>query len=179
MAARDARVEPEHDGSTYVSLSSPAGISIETSRLILRRPTLSDVPRLFEILGDAVAMRYTHVDASLRHCRRRVAGHEWQRRRSGYAPWTVVTKIGARIIGWGGLYDDPFDPGWGVEIGYFFEPAVWGQGYATELTSACTAFAANVLRLPETWAFAEVRFVPEIDRLLYRHGRQDQRLESA
>jgi ribosomal-protein-alanine N-acetyltransferase len=161
----------------------------ETSRLILRHPTLADVPRLFEFLGDVEAMRYTHADASPRACRRRVAVHEWRRRRNGFAPWTVVTKGDARIIGWGGLYDDPFDPGWGVEIGYFFDRAAWGRGYASELTAACTSLADDVLRLPEVRAFSRpentgsrrvlekagfevVRFVPEMGRFLYRRGRQ-------
>jgi [ribosomal protein S5]-alanine N-acetyltransferase len=163
-------------------------MDIETSRLTLRHPTLADVPRLFAFLGDAEAMRYTHADTSLRQCRRRIAVHEWQRRRNGYAPWTVVRKADARIIGWGGLYDDPFDPGWGIEVAYYFEPDVWGRGYATELTLACTGFADDVLGLPELRAFArpenvgsrrvlekagfEVeRFVPEMDRFLYRRGR--------
>ena len=166
-------------------------MDVETSRLVLRRPTLSAVPRLFAFLGDAEAMRYTHADASLRQCRRRVAIHEWQRRRNGYAPWTVVRKADARIIGWGGLYDDPFDPGWGIEVAYFIEPAAWGQGYATELTRACTTFADDVLGSPEICAFARpdntgsrrvlekagftvVRFVPEMDRFLYRRRRPDQ-----
>ena len=165
-------------------------MNVETSRLILRRPTLSDVPDLFAFLGDAEAMRHTHADASPRECRRRVAVHEWQRRRNGYAPWTVVRKADARIIGWGGLYDDPFDPGWGIEVAYFFEPAAWGQGYASELTLACTAFADDVLGVPEICAFAHrdnigsrrvlekagftvVRFVPEMDRLLYGRSRPD------
>jgi ribosomal-protein-alanine N-acetyltransferase len=51
-------------------------MDVETSRLILRRPSLVDVPALFEFLGDAQAMQHTHVDASLRECRRRVAVHE-------------------------------------------------------------------------------------------------------
>jgi RimJ/RimL family protein N-acetyltransferase len=161
----------------------------ETARLILRRPTLTDAPALFVFLGDAAAMRYTHADASLRTCRRRIAVHEWRRRRNGYAPWTIVTKTTRRIIGWGGLYDDPFDPGWGVEVAYFFDPAAWGRGYASELTTACTQLADNVLLLPEVKAFAHpanigsrrvlekagfesVRFVPEMERLLYRRGRQ-------
>jgi [ribosomal protein S5]-alanine N-acetyltransferase len=168
-------------------------VNIETSRLILRRPALKDVPRLFEFLGDVVAMQYTHADTSLRSCRRRIAVHEWRRRRDRYAPWTVVTKADARIIGWGGLYDDPFDPGWGVEIGYYFDPASWGQGYATELTNACTSFADTVLELPEVRACARpenagsrrvlektgfelVRFVPEMERFLFRRGRQGERL---
>ena len=161
----------------------------ETARLILRRPRLTDAPALFEFLGDAEAMRYTHVDASLRACRRRIALHEWRRRRNGYAPWTVVAKASGQIIGWGGLYEDPFDPGWGVEVGYFFHPAAWGRGYASELMAACTAIADEVLRVPEITAFAHpenggsrrvlekagfepVRFVPEMERMLFRRGGQ-------
>lgn len=160
----------------------------ETSRLLLRRPTLADVPRLFEFLGDVEAMRRTHADASLRECRRRVAVHERQRRRIGYAPWTVVTKADGRTIGWGGLYDDPFDPGWGVEVGYYFDPEAWGKGYATELVVACVSLADDGLGLPEVRAFARpenagsrrvlekagfevVRFLPEMERLLYRRDR--------
>jgi len=86
-------------------------MNIETPQLLLRPPVLTDVPKLFEFLGDAEAMRHTHVDASVRACRRRVAVHEWHRRRNGYAPWTILTRTDGRIIGWGGLYDDPFDPG--------------------------------------------------------------------
>lgn len=163
-------------------------MNIETARLVLRRPRLADVPSLFEFLGDAEAMRYTHADTSLHGCRRRVAVHESRRRRDGYAPWTIMSKAENRIIGWGGLYDDPFDPGWGVEAGYFFHPAAWGRGYATELMEACTSLADDVLRLSEVRAFARpenvgsrrvleksgfevVRFVPEMERFLYRRGR--------
>jgi ribosomal-protein-alanine N-acetyltransferase len=161
--------------------------AIETARLILRRPTLADVPVLFSFLGDADAMRHTHVHATLRFCRRHVAAHEWQRRRLGYAPWTVVTRTDGRIIGWGGMYDDPFDPGWGPEVGYFFHPDAWGRGFATELVTASVAVADQVLRLPVLTAFAHpdnaasrrvlekagfetIRFVPEMDRWLFRRA---------
>ena len=93
-------------------------------------------------------------------------------------------------MGWGGLYNDPFDPGWGVEIGYFFHPAIWGRGYATELVTACVDIADRVLALPEVSAFARpeniasrrvlekagfkvVRFVPAMARWLYRRGRSN------
>jgi [ribosomal protein S5]-alanine N-acetyltransferase len=155
----------------------------------LRRPRLADVSALFEFLGDPDAMRHTRVDASLRDCRRRIAAHEWQRRRDGYAPWTVVTKAEGRIIGWGGLCTDPFEPGWGVEVSYFFHPDAWGRGFATELVGACLDVADRVLKLPEVRAFARpentasrrvlekagfeaLRFVPELQRLLYRRTRQ-------
>jgi ribosomal-protein-alanine N-acetyltransferase len=160
-------------------------MTIETVRLLLRRPVLADVPALFEFLGDAGAMRHTHVDTSFRACRRRIAVHEWRRRRDGCAPWTLVAKREGRIVGWGGLYDDPFDPGWGVEVGYYFHPEVWGRGYATELVSACLELADRELELAAVRAFAhpentgsrrvleksgfEVeRFVPKMTRFLYR-----------
>jgi ribosomal-protein-alanine N-acetyltransferase len=146
------------------------------------------VPALFEFLGDPDAMRHTRVDASLRDCRRRIAVHERRRRRDGYAPWTVLTRSEGRIIGWGGLYQDPFEPGWGVEVGYFFHPTAWGRGFATELVRASLDVADRVLKLPEVRAFARaqniasrrvlekagfevVRFVPELERLLYRRTR--------
>lgn len=162
---------------------------IETERLLLRPPRLSDVTMLYAFLGDAEAMRHTHVDRSLRQCRRRIAVHERRRRRDGCAPWTVITKHDGRIVGWGGLYEDPFDPGWGIEVGYSFHPAAWGKGYATELVSAALDVADNALQLPEVRAFArpenaasrrilakfgfqDVRFVPDMQRMLYRrlHG---------
>jgi ribosomal-protein-alanine N-acetyltransferase len=162
--------------------------SIETTRLSLRPPRLSDAPQLFEFLGDPIAMRFTHCDVSLRQCRRRIAVHERRRRSDGCAPWAVVTKADGRVVGWGGLYNDPFDPGWGVEVGYSFHPAVWGRGYATELVMACLEFADRTLALPPLIAFAKlgnvasrrvlektgftpVRFVPKMDRLLYRRER--------
>jgi [ribosomal protein S5]-alanine N-acetyltransferase len=145
-------------------------VNTETSRLILRRPLLADVPRLFEFLGDTYAMRYTRVDGTLRQCRRRIAVHERRRRRDGFAPWAIVSKLDARIVGWGGLYEDPFDP-WGVEVGYFFDPAYWGLGYASELTRACTFLADNVLNLPEVRAFANPQNIRS-QRVLEKAGFQ-------
>jgi [ribosomal protein S5]-alanine N-acetyltransferase len=130
-------------------------------------------------------MRYTHADASLRACRRRIAAHDWRRRQDGFAPWTIVEKADGRIIGWGGLYVDPFDPAWGAEVGYFFDRSAWGRGFASELVRACTALADNGLWLPELHAFAHpdnvaskrvlakagfgaVGFVATMQRVLYR-----------
>ncbi|RDJ23583.1 N-acetyltransferase [Bosea caraganae] len=162
-------------------------MDIQTERLLLSPARLADVPALFAFLGDARAMQHTHRCETLRECRRHVAGHEWQRRKRGYAPWTIRSRADGAVIGYGGLYEDPFDPGWGVEIGYWFAPSAWGRGYATELTNASLAEARDQLRLAEVWAFAKPenlgsgrvldkagfekqRYVPEMERWLYRHG---------
>lgn len=167
------------------------GLQIETPRLLLRPSRLSDVPALFEFLGNRESMKHTHTDETPAACRRRIAVHEWRRRRDGYAPWTIVRRGDGKVIGWGGLYDDPFEPGWGCEIGYFFNPNAWGCGYASELVATAMNLADRELRLPEVRAFAHpenagsrkvlekagfrvVRFIPEMNRFLFsRAGRQD------
>jgi len=163
---------------------------IETARLLLRPPRLTDAPPLFEFLGDVRAMQYTTPQASLRDCRRYLAAHERQRRRVGCAPWIVIEKETGTAIGFGGLYEDPFDPGWGVEVGYFFAPAAWGNGYATELTLFCVALARQQARWQALRAFAhpqntasqkvllksgfrQERFVPHMQRFLYRRDLRD------
>jgi [ribosomal protein S5]-alanine N-acetyltransferase len=164
-----------------------AQMNILTERLSLRPTRPSDVPGLFAFLGDAQAMRYTAHFETLRACRRHVAGHEWQRRRLGCAPWVIRRRVDEAIIGWGGLFEDPFDPGWGVELGYWFAPSAWGRGYASELATASVAEARDRLHLPELRAFARPenlgscrvlekagfvpeRYVPELERNLYRHA---------
>jgi RimJ/RimL family protein N-acetyltransferase len=119
--------------------------------------------------------------------------HERRRRRCGYAPWTVVTRADRRIVGWGGLYDDPFEPGWGVEVGYWFHPQAWGRGYASELVRASLAFADDGLGLDDVKAFARpqnaasrrvlekagfqpVAFVPKLERLLFCRRRAPRRM---
>ena len=155
-----------------------------TERLILQNTRTSDVPALFSFLGDREAMQHTHCCASLRECRRHVAGHEWQRRRIGHAPWTIVRKADGAVIGWGGLYEDPFDRGWGIEVGYWFARSAWGQGYASEFVNASLDFAresgvdlVSAFARPENTAscrvlekagFRKERFVESLARNLYR-----------
>ncbi len=157
---------------------------LQTKNLKLCRARRDDVPDLFSFLGDASAMALTHVDHSSKDCRRRVMVHEYFRRRDGCAPWVVRESDTNRIIGWGGLYQDPFEPGWGFEVGYFFHPEAWGKGYASQLVAAALAVADDDLKLPEVHAMAHLqnhgsqrvlekagfilaRALPERARLLY------------
>ena len=147
---------------------------LETKRLLLSAPKLSEVPALFEFLGDPQAMQYTQCDSDITKCRRRIAVHEWQRRTLGYAPWTVRKKGENKVIGWGGLYDDPFDPGWGIELVYYFAPSVWGNGYGSELCEVALEIADKHLQAAKVSAFAHPKNTAS-DALLMRVGFKYQR----
>ena len=127
---------------------------IETARLLLRPLRDEDVEPLWEIQGDPQAMRFTYVAPSLMECARRLRTHEALRAENGFAPWVAVLRGEDCVVGWGGLGVDPFDPGWGPEVSYFFHPAQWGRGLATELVAASVRHGFDALSLPAIGAFA-------------------------
>jgi ribosomal-protein-alanine N-acetyltransferase len=127
---------------------------IETSRLTLRGFESDDVDPLYAIQGDPQAMRHTYVAPSREECARRLEIHEALRAEHGFAPWVVVWRDDGRVIGWGGLGIDPFDPGWGVEVSYFVDPSYWGRGVATEVVAAALGRGFGRHALLEIGAFA-------------------------
>jgi ribosomal-protein-alanine N-acetyltransferase len=126
---------------------------IETARLTLRGFRDEDVDPLFAIQGDREAMRFTHAASSRQDCAHWLRTFAALESTRGFAPWTVILQTEARVIGWGGLSIDPFDPGWGIEVSYFFHPAYWGRGYATELVRATLQHGFGTLSLPAIGAF--------------------------
>jgi ribosomal-protein-alanine N-acetyltransferase len=158
---------------------------VRTANLILRDFEQGDLEPLYAIQSDAEAMRYTWIAPSREASAQRLQAYAAQKALLGYAAWTVVLAADNRVIGWGGLNIDPFDPGWGPEVAYFFHPAHWGKGYATELVRAALedGFAAHSLEEikafahPENLAsirvltkcdFRQTDFVAHMNRNLYR-----------
>jgi RimJ/RimL family protein N-acetyltransferase len=165
-----------------------AAARVETARLTLRPLEASDVPALYAIQSDRTAMRYTYAAPSLAECERRLQAYEAQRVERGFAPWVALLRAEGAIVGWGGLGVDPFEPGWGAEVAYFFHPARWGRGFATELVDAALAhgFADHGLavigafahpdngasiRVLEKGGFELVRFEPALGRNHYETAR--------
>jgi RimJ/RimL family protein N-acetyltransferase len=58
-----------------------------------------------------------------------------------------------RVIGWGGLNVDPFEPGWGIEVAYCLHPDTWGKGYATQLVRASLDVGFGTFQMPAIVAF--------------------------
>ena len=139
--------------ATSLALPARGAPTVETTRLYLRAPTLSDVDALFDIQGEATAMRYTFVAQDRAATERYLRAYATRFDEDGFAPWTAVLKEDGRIIGWGGLNKDPAEPQWGPEIAYFFHPSVWGRGLATELVRAALDYAFDTVALREVFAF--------------------------
>jgi ribosomal-protein-alanine N-acetyltransferase len=158
-----------------------------TARLLLRAPEPSDVDPLFAIQGDAEAMKFTYCAPSRDATAVRLEEYAARFAEDGFAPWTVVLAAEDRIVGWGGLNKDPGEPEWGTEVAYYFDPAYWGRGLASELVRESLALAFDDLDLdldyvgaftmPENapsarvllkTGFEQIRFIPELERDEYR-----------
>ena len=126
----------------------------QTARLNLRPLREDDLPLLYEVQSNRDAMRFTCVASSLQEFSRRLRTFEDSRAGLGFAPWVVMDRSESRVIGWGGLNVDPFDPGWGNEVSYWFHPAYWGRGLATELVLSSLSHAFDTLSLSRVSAFA-------------------------
>ena len=132
---------------------STTTIPLETDRLTLRVFREADIEPLYRIQSNAQAMRYTYHAPSFEAAAQRLRAYAAQHEQLGFAPWTVVLRTKERLIGWGGLNVDPFDPGWGIEVAYFFHPAYWGQGFGTELVQASVEQGFTKHNLSEINAF--------------------------
>ena len=159
----------------------PSVLASETPQLWLRPPKPADVDPLFEIQGDHEAMRFTWCAPDRRGTAVFLESYAERFGEDGFAPWTAVLKGEERVVGWGGLNKDPNAPHWGAEVSYFFHPAYWGRGLASELVAEALRLAFARLRLREVAAFthrengasrhllekagfAWLRYEPELER---------------
>lgn len=118
---------------------------LTTARLLLRPTVVSDVGRAFDIQSDwnvTRMLRMARFPPDQEEIRRWFAGHgrEW---RAGEA-YRFGVECAGRFIG---LVDlDEVCAGWG-DVGYWFERASWGHGYALEAARAVVHFAFNEVGL--------------------------------
>ncbi len=121
---------------------------IKTRRLVLKPMVSADAPAMTAIVGQLEVSRmlgsFTH-PYTLDQAETRIAGSQYKGRPGFFLG--IYLKSG-RFIGAAGMGGDP------INIGYYIDPTLWGQGYATE---ALDAFLSDMMpRLGLDELFADV-----------------------
>jgi [ribosomal protein S5]-alanine N-acetyltransferase len=120
--------------------------SIETPRLLLRRPLAADAIALRSLFCSEQVKRYLGGALSTQAAQKRVAGlfHTWENPKDGrWGEWVICEKgsdepLGICSLGW-------FETE--IEVAYMLTPTVWGHGYATEAARACLTYGFEKLQL--------------------------------
>ncbi len=120
---------------------------IHTPRLILRRVTLDDLPRIEAIYTDAAGMEFKGGPRTRASIRKMVEGTIRFYENYGYGRWGVISRTEELLIGWCGLMHQEVDGTEEVEVSYHLDRAYWGQGFATEAAQAVKEYGFNTLRL--------------------------------
>src|SRR5688572_14444540 len=138
-------------------------MQLATDRLILRELAERDAERLFAIESRPDVNRYlmsipARVDDSLAYVRRIMADADKMPRR--VYDFAVTLRGDDTLVGRCGMHSDD-DPR-SAMIWYTLDPAVHGQGYATEAARALVAFAFEELKLHRVWADVDPRNPPSL-----------------
>jgi RimJ/RimL family protein N-acetyltransferase len=125
---------------------------IETPRLVLRRPLVSDAETVFaRYAGDPAVTRFlgwrTHSSAADTQMFLACCDAEW--RLSGVGPYLIQSREDGELLGSAGLrVSSPQH----ATIGYLLAQDAWGRGYATEAVRALRdlALRLGIIRLTAT-----------------------------
>jgi RimJ/RimL family protein N-acetyltransferase len=114
--------------------------AVETTRLLLRVPQLTDAQAFMGIFWDPEVVAQKQVtlteppgglDLALKNTKAMI--RQWELR--GYGHWSVVEKATGEVMGCVGFYH-PQGPWPGVDLGWLIHRSRWGHGFATEASSA-------------------------------------------
>ena len=122
-------------------MADPAAGTIETSRLILSRPSLADADEIFaRYANDADVTRYLNWPRhrSIADTRAFISWSdgEWERWPAG--PYLIRSRESHQLLGGTGLSFHTFEE---AMTGYVLAKDAWGQGYATEALGAMVDLA--------------------------------------
>ena len=149
---------------------------VTTARLDLRRFETADVDALADVFAKREVWEFpfgrafdrdetaTFVETQRSH---------WDA--CDFGLWIVIERASERIIGYAGLSVPMFLPAIlpAVEVGWRFDPAVWGRGFASEAARAALDQAFTTLELPEVCSVPQVDNTASVavaDRIGMRRG---------
>lgn len=97
----------------------------------------------------------------------------------GFGCWIAIERKTSRVVGYVGISVPTFLPEIlpAVEVGWRFDPAVWGKGYANEGARAALDEAFMTLELPEVCSVPQVGN-PASSRVCERLGMRFERIVS-
>ena len=128
-------------------------MQIETPRLIIRAFEPRDAEPWLTLVNDPEVTRYTPPSppATLETFQGAQERRHAMERERGYAMWVVEAKDSGAFLGQCGLY--PAErTGPEIELAYHFNPAAWGQGYATEAATAVLGYGLGPVGLDQVIA---------------------------
>ena len=125
---------------------------LDTPRLRLRRLTGADRPALAAILQDPVAMTAYEGAFTDQMVTDWLIRQRERYRTDGFGLWGVELAATGELIGQCGLTTQHILGADVVEVGYLFNRAHWGQGYAVEAAAHCRDFAFEQLGVERVWA---------------------------
>lgn len=143
-----------------------------TENLLLRPPVMDDLERFFAIHADPATNRFNPAGPLKEReeaCNRLGAWiRHWQEH--GYGQWAVASRdTPEHVIGFGGISLRDYAGVERVNLGYRFDTAAWGKGYASELGRAALRFAHEELQLPDVFGLVRPRHLASI-RVLEKIG---------
>src|SRR5215213_1097977 len=130
---------------------------LETERFILRDWTLEDTTALFEICRDAEVMLYIGTGKPYKTVDEAEKFLQWAveyQKENGFCRWAVVEKASGKIVGSCGFACRHQLPQ--AELGYLFDRAVWGKGFATEAARACVNYGFEKFGFREIIALTDL-----------------------
>jgi RimJ/RimL family protein N-acetyltransferase len=154
--------------------------SVETARLLLRVPELTDAEALTAIFWDPEVVKQKQVtlkeapgglDVALKNTSS--MRRQWELR--GYGQWCVIEKVTGQVIGCVGFYH-PQKPWPGVDLGWVFHRSRWGHGFATEAATAAVEWAwahTQIDRIVSLIASTDLRSMRVATKVGLRFDRAD------
>ncbi len=125
---------------------------LETDRLFLREMEQSDYTALCRILQDEDVMYAYEGAFSDAEVQQWLDKQFHNYAELGFGLWAVLLKQTGEMIGQCGLTLQPYHDKQLLEVGYLFQKAFWGKGYATEAATACRDYAFTKLNAAEVFS---------------------------
>jgi len=136
---------------------------LTTERLLLRELNRGDLAESRAIVCDDETMYAWNgalsEDENVARLEKQIRGY----REDGFGRWAVILKGTGAFTGICGPQWCETDRGRVLEIGYLFNKAHWGNGYAAEAAIACKRYAFDVLGASEVFSLVRDTNLPSMN----------------